>query len=151
MMLNLIAWLVAIILASTMGLVIRGFLYIALAKDGTAVYHLGRGVVLILMALALRAVYWDGLPALFNAVGGAGAWSDWVRFSGKPLPNIATGALAIVGTWHMLKVQWLLIPEADRPRYSILSAPFYPRRAMFSRCLVLMRRRRRKDRVNGDR
>lgn len=150
-MLNLIAWLVAIILASTTGLVIRGFLYIALTKDDTAVYHLGRGVVLILVALALRAIYWDGLPVLFNAIGGSGAWSDWVRFSGKPLPNIAAGVLAIVGTWHMLKVQWLLIPEADRHRYSIWSAPFYPQRAMFSRGLALMRRRWREDGVNGDR
>lgn len=150
-MLSLIAWLVAIILAGTMGLVIRGFMYIALTRDGTAVYHLGRGVVMILIALALRAFYWDGLPLLFNWVGGGGAWAEWVRFTGKPLPNIATGILAIIGTWHMLKVQWLLIPEVDRQCYSIWSAPFYPQRAMFSRGLAMMRRRWREDRANGDR
>lgn len=145
MITNLIAWIIAISLAGAMGLVIRGFLFIALSKDGTAVYHLGRGVVLILAALALRAVYWDGLPILLNALLGAGTWGAWSGVVGKPLPNILTGVVAIAGTWHMLKVQLLLIPEAERRHYSIWTAPFYPRRAMFSRCLALMRQRRRKD------
>lgn len=139
-MFNLMAWAVAIFLAVSIGLVIRGFLFIAVARDGTAVYHLGRGVVLILLALALRAVYWDGLPLLVNALG-EGAWTAWSAAVGKPIPNILTGLVALAGTRHMLILQWLLIPEAERHRYNILTAPFYPQRALFSRGVDTLRRR----------
>lgn len=139
-MLSLLAWIVAIALAVTMGLVIRGFLFIAVARDGTAVYHLGRGVVLILLALALRALYWDGLPLLVNAIGD-GAWAAWSGAVGKPLPNIVTGLVAAAGARHMLILQWLLIPEAERHRYNILTAPFYPQRALFARGVDTLRRR----------
>lgn len=139
-MFSLLAWGIAFSLAVTMGLVIRGFLFIAVARDGTAVYHLGRGVVLILLALALRALYWDGLPLLFNAVD-PGAWAAWSSAVGKPIPNILTGLVALAGTRHMLILQWLLIPEAERHRYNILTAPFYPQRALFVRGVDTLRRR----------
>lgn len=139
MIVELLAWGVATVLACTMLLVVRGFLPIAFRDDGSAVYHLSRGVTLILIAVATRAVYWDVLPVIAN-LAQPGLWFLWSQSIGRPLPNIITGLVLFAGGRHLLILQWLLIPEPDRVRYSIWSAPFYPQRVCILRGVDALRK-----------
>lgn len=131
-----VAWAVAITVVVTMALVGRGFLPVALRADGSTVYHLSAGVVLVFCASALRAIYWDVMP-LIAGLYYEGAWQDWHAMVGRPLPNIIFGLLFILGGRHLLILFFLLIPEPDRVRYTILTAPFYPRSASL-RAVVAM-------------
>lgn len=135
--LEIAAWAVALMLAVTMALVARGFLPVAMRADGSPVYHLSAGVVLIFTASALRALYWDVMPLALDAVY-SGSWSVWHGIVGRPIPNIVLGLLFIWGGRHLLVLFWLLIPEHARCRYSILTAPFYPRAAPMCRAIVSM-------------
>jgi hypothetical protein len=143
MLVDVIAWAVATSLALMMALIVRGFLPVAFRNDGTAVYHLSRGVVLVLIAAALRVLYWDALPVLLDWTQ-PGLWFLWTQSIGRPVPNIMTGSLFIAGARHLLILQWLLIPEHDRGRYSILTAPFYPQRVCILRGVESLRRTWRK-------
>ena len=133
--LEIAAWAVALMLAVTMALVARGFLPVAMRADGSPVYPLSAGVVLIFTASALRALYWDVMPLALDAVYN-GSWSAWHGMVGRPIPNIVLGLLFIWGGRHLLVLFWLLIPEHARCRYSILTAPFYPRAAPMCRAIV---------------
>lgn len=145
MIVEWLAWGIAIGLAGMMALVVRGFLPVALHSNGSAVYHLSIGVILILIASAARALYWDALPMLLDAIQ-PGLWALWHQHIGRPLPNIAMGLIFGAGLLHMLKLSLLLIPEPDRSRYSMWSAPFYPQRVCIIRGVDALRRVWRKDR-----
>ena len=143
MIVDVMAWGVAVTLALMMALVVRGFLPVAFRDDGTAVYHLSRGVVLVMIAAAMRALYWDALPVLLDWTQ-PGLWFLLSQSIGRPLPNIALGLILLSGARHLLILQWLLIPEPDRARYSILTAPFYPQRVCILRGVEALRRTWRK-------
>lgn len=135
--LELAAWAVALMLATTMALVARGFLPVAMRADGSPVYHLSAGVVLIFTASALRALYWDVMPLALDAAH-EGSWAAWHAMVGRPIPNITLGLLFIWGGRHLLVLFWLLIPDHARGRYSVLTAPFYPRAAPMCRAIVAL-------------
>lgn len=143
MIVDLIAWGVALALAFAMMLVVRGFLPVTLRDDGSAVFHLSRGVVLVLIAAAARALYWDALPVVLDVIQ-PGLWFLWTQSVGRPVPNTLMGLLFINGARHLLILQWLLIPEPDRSRYSIWTAPFYPQRVCILRGVDALRRSWRK-------
>ena len=94
--LEIAAWAVALMLAVTMALVARGFLPVAMRADGSPVYHLSAGVVLIFTASAMRALYWDVMPLALEAVH-EGSWTAWHAAVGRPVPNIVLGLLFIWG------------------------------------------------------
>lgn len=143
MIIEMFAWGVAIALASLMALVVRGFLPVALSNDGTAVYHLSVGVILVLVAAALRTIYWDVMPVILNWIE-PGLWRHWHGRVGRQIPNIIMGLIFAAGVRHMLVLQWLLIPEPDRHRYSVLTAPFYPQRICIVRSVAALKRAWRK-------
>ncbi|WP_162799097.1 hypothetical protein [Paracoccus indicus] len=120
--LELSAWAGALMLATTMALVARGFLPVAMRADGSPVYHRSGGVVLIVTASTLRAHYWDVMPLALDAMH-EGSWSDWHAMVGRPIPNSILGLLFICGGRHLLVLFWLLIPNHARERYSFLTAP----------------------------
>lgn len=144
MIVEVIAWAVAIVLAFLIGLVIRGFLPVMLRPDGSAVYHLSIGVILVLISAACRAIYWDFLPVALDWIQ-PGLWYLWHGAVGRPIPNILLGLIFASGVRHLLILQWLLIPEHERGRYSILTAPFYPQRMCIVRGVRALRRSWRKE------
>lgn len=139
MIVEITAWAVAIVLACLIGLLIRGFLPVALRPDGSAVYHLSVGVIFILSSAAMGAIYWDFLPVVLDWVQ-PGLWFLWNENVWRPVPNIIMGLIFLSGVRHLLILQWLLIPEGDRRRYSILTAPFYPQRMCIVRVVNALRR-----------
>ena len=95
-------------------LILRGFLPLFLRPDGTAVWHLAASYVWLSSAIGARAIYWAYAP-------------DVVRtFLGKGIVNVLFGAALIYGAYLVLKLLWLIIPDIDRGKYSILTAPWYP-------------------------
>lgn len=95
-------------------LILRGFLPIFARPDGTAVWHLAASYVWISSAVAARALYWAYAPEELRA------------FLGKGVVNCAFTFGLIYGGFLVLKLLWLIIPDIDRPKYSILTAPLYP-------------------------
>lgn len=139
MFVELVAWGVATIAAVLLGLVARGLLPMCLRDDGSPVFHLSAGVVLILSAAAIRALYWDALPMVLDLIH-PGLWSIWNHAIGRPVPNILNGLVFILGARHLLVMQLMLIPEHERAQYSIWTAPFYPQRVCLVRGIAAMRR-----------
>lgn len=136
---EMIAGAVALAVATMMALIVRGFLPILLRPDGPAVHHLSAGMVLMLTAVALRSIYWDILPVL------------GFEKAFHPVPIILFGAMMLRAGYHLLRVQLLLIPKVDRGRYSIWTAPFYPRRLSLIRGVDALRRAWRKEHDDADR
>ena len=105
----------------------RGLLPMALSANDSTVYHLSSGIALILLAGALRTLYWDALPTILDLVF-PGLSALWKSEVGRLLPNLINGVICIMGARHLLIVQLMLIPERDRHHYTIWTAPFYPKR-----------------------
>ena len=144
MTIETVGWAFALALAGSTALVIRGFLPVALRPDGSAVHHLSVGVILLLAALGARTIYWDALPVMLDWIE-PGTWRAWHQQVGRPLPNMIVGLIVAAGIRHMLMLQWLLIPAPERARYSILTAPFYPRSICIVRGVHALRRKWRDD------
>lgn len=119
-------------------LILRGFIPIFLHwRNRDAVWHLAGGIILTVGPLSLRLLYWTLAPLLIP--------DDIRQVIGKAPPNVITGAIVIVGIYLLLKLQWLIIPEIDRPRYSILSAAWYPHDTEWRLGIVMNLLRKRKD------
>lgn len=95
-------------------LIMRGFLPIFGRPDGTAVWHLAASYVWISSTVAARAIYWAYAPEELRS------------FLGKGLVNCTFTLALIYGGFLVLKLLWLIIPDIDRSKYSILTAPLYP-------------------------
>ncbi|MDB6179016.1 hypothetical protein PAF17_16105 [Paracoccus sp. Z330] len=145
MIVEVIALLVAVVAAFIVALVVRGLLPVALRPDGSAVYHLSIGVILLLFSIAMRALYWDGLPVMFALIH-PDLWTLWVDRFGRPIPNVIIGLMVLAGARHLLILQWLLIPEEDRASYSIFTAPFYPQRVCIVRGVEALKKVWRRER-----
>lgn len=115
-------------------LILRGFLPIfAHWRNRDAVWHLAGGIILTLGPIAARLAYWAYMPIELR------------QMIGKAPPNVLTGLIALVGVFLLLKLQWLIIPEHERSRYSILSAPWYPHEKEWRLGIVMNLLRKRKD------
>jgi hypothetical protein len=123
-MIEYISAAVATVQTALLVLVTRGFFPLIRQKTDSAIYHLSIGVTAILLALAVRAFYWDALRVLT----GPEAWLAFATAVGRPIPNTVFGLVVIYGLWHMLCLLHTLIPAEDRKDYSVWTAPFYPRR-----------------------
>ncbi|MDN5569070.1 MAG: hypothetical protein L0G27_10080 [Paracoccus sp. (in: a-proteobacteria)] len=119
-------------------LVVRGFIVMALRRDGTAVHYLSMGIVLVFVCAGARAVYWDALPALI----GPELWSIWHRAVGRALPNLVFNLIWIAGSVMMLILLRQLIPPHERAGYSIWTAPWYPRKGWLGGIVDMLRTRR---------
>ena len=114
-------------------LVGRGFWPMLRNSDSRQVYHMAWGVVVMVAAISARTIYWDILPVLLQ-----GAWVDGGPL-GRSVPNIVFGVMILVSLWHKLRLLLVMIPEEDRGRYSMLSAPFYPRSICIIRLAAALR------------
>lgn len=117
---NLITGWPAIILGF---LVMRAFWPYAFQLRMTAVGHLGAALFWLTGRSVGRSIWWDVFEGF-----GLGISTNWIW-----------NALGIIACYHALKGFYLLLPDADRGDYNMLTAAFYPRR--------LWRRLRDKDEI----
>ena len=116
---NFLIWSEAAIVLAMVAmalLVLRGLLPISVRwKERDAVWHFATGLLLIVGAISMRSFYWAYFPMEIQ------------KEIGKSIPNIFFGLIALMGGFLILKLQWLIIPDIDRPEYTIWNAPWYPR------------------------
>lgn len=125
-----------------MGLVARGFIPLVFThqKDDILSY-LSKGVAVLVASQVLRLVYWDWVHS-------AGLryypelWETWLAMSRQLAVNVVPNLMLVCAGYYFLKARWLLIPDEDRDKWSILSAPFYPARHVVSITLSKIRRNR---------
>lgn len=103
-----------------MGLMIAwGFWSLAWGpKSSPGVRSLSRAVLLISVATAIRVIYWSGTIVQVETT---------VQI-GRAIPNTINLILLIWGGYYMLRVLYFTIPDKERHSWTILTAPFYPRR-----------------------
>lgn len=100
-------------------LIIWGFWPLAWGPRGTlGVRSLARAVLLLSLAVVIRILYYSGV---FVSI-------ETIVYVGKNIPNILTSSILIFGGYYMLRVLYLTIPEAERSGWSLVTAPFYPRK-----------------------
>jgi len=87
-------------------------------RSSPGVRSLSRAVLLLSSAIVIRALYYSG--AIFS--------SETLMLFGKGIPNTINSILLICGGYYMLRVLHFTIPDSERHSWSILTAPFYPRR-----------------------
>jgi hypothetical protein len=87
-------------------------------KSSPGVRSLSRAVLLLSMAIAIRVVYYSGTVVSLETI----------RMIGKGIPNTVNVILLICGGYYMLRVLYFTIPDKERHSWTILTAPFYPRR-----------------------
>lgn len=115
-------------------LVLKGLLPIAIRWQlRDTVWHFATGLLLVVGALALRVLYWSYMPI------------DIRTQIGKPLPNTLFGLIALYGGYLILRLQLLIIPEIDRGKYTIWSAPWYPHDTNWRLGIILRFLRKRKE------
>ncbi|PWE50092.1 hypothetical protein DEM26_09070 [Thioclava sp. NG1] len=114
-------------------LVARGFWPMLLGSSDRRVHHMAWGVSAMVTAIALRSAYWDVLPILMGS-----AWHPGGPF-GRAAPNIVFGLLVVASVYHKLALLREMIPAEERTRYSLLSAPFYPRTICVTRLAAALR------------
>lgn len=96
-----------------------GFLPLAWGpKSSPGVRSLSRAILILCSTIAIRVVYYSG--ALISI--------ETVSRIGKEIPNTINATLLICGGYYMLRVLYFTIPDKERHSWTILSAPFYPRR-----------------------
>jgi len=112
-----IDYILSAVVAGCALLICWGFWPLALAPRSTpGVRSLARAILLITAAMGLRSTYWAAVaPDLRAEIGKAPA-------------NIIFGVLLLWGAFNIFRVLHLTIPENERGHYSLLTAPFYPRR-----------------------
>ncbi len=76
--------------------------------------NLAASYVWISSAVAARAIYWAYAPEALRTV----SWQRAGQLHLHPCVNLCG--------YLVLKLLWLLIPDIDRSKYSILTAPLYP-------------------------
>lgn len=134
---NFLLWSEAgIVLAmAAMGfLVLRGLLPIAIRwKERDAVWHFAAGLLLVVGAVSFRSFYWTYMPVEIR------------QEIGKAIPNIFFGIMALYGGYLILKLQWLIIPDIDRPNYTIWNAAWYPRDTNWRLNIIFRFFRKRKE------
>ena len=117
-------------------LVLRGLLPIAIRwQPRDPVWHFAAGLLLAIGALAMRMFYWSYVPY------------DLRVLIGRSMPNILFGLIALYGGYLILKLQWLIIPEIDRGRYTIWNAAWYPRDNTWRLSIIFRFLRKRKENV----
>lgn len=87
-------------------------------RSSPGVRSLSRAVLLLSSAIAIRVLYYSG--ALVSL--------ETVTLIGKVIPNTANAILLIWGGYFMLRVLYFTIPDKERHSWTIVTAPFYPRR-----------------------
>lgn len=87
-------------------------------KSSPGVRSLSRAVLLLSLAIAIRVVYYTGAVVPVETI-------VWV---GKGIPNTMNAILLLWGGYFMLRVLYFTIPDKERHSWTILTAPFYPRR-----------------------
>lgn len=113
-------------------LILRGFLPIFVRPDGTAVWHLAASFVVLSSAVGMRMAYWSFVAQPIR------------QEIGKGIPNTLFGLMLVYGMYLVLRLLWLIIPDHDRGRYSLLTAPWYPHGAEWRLDIVMSLLRRRK-------
>lgn len=87
-------------------------------KSSPGVRSLSRAVLLLSFAITIRVLYYSG--AIISV--------ETISMIGKVFPNTTNAILLIWGGYYMLRVLYYTIPDNERHTWSILTAPFYPRR-----------------------
>ncbi len=105
-----------------LALVMWAFRRHAFSTEDSALVDLVAGIFWMAAAIALRGLWWDGVPWVigseaFRAIYGGGSW-----------PNLIFHSIVIVATYRLLRGFLLMIPVEDRSHYNVLTAALYPRR-----------------------
>lgn len=114
-------------------LVARGFWPMLTSSSDRRVHHMAWAVAAMVTAIALRTSYWDVLPILMGR-----DWHPGGPF-GRGVPNTAFGALVMLSVYHKLALLREMIPAEERARYSLISAPFYPKKICVTRLAAALR------------
>ncbi len=115
--------------------VLRGMVPMLAYRQRRLAWHLAAAAVLLMAGGAGRSIYWEGLSIVFDgearrAIRGA--------FGGMNV-NLAFNAMLIWSGLHWLKVLHLLIPEDERPGWSMWAAPCWPSRTLWPSALEALR------------
>lgn len=84
----------------------------AFRLTGSVTVHLGAALFWMFFRSTGRSIWWD----FFNGFG-FGNTSNWIW-----------NLIGLYASYHALKALHMLIPDKDRARYTLLTAPFYPYR-----------------------
>jgi hypothetical protein len=87
-------------------------------KSSPGVRSLSRAVLLLSSAIAIRVLYYSGALVSLETI-------EWI---GLIIPNTINTILLIWGGYYMLRVLYFTVPDEERHSWTILTAPFYPRR-----------------------
>lgn len=87
-------------------------------KSSPGVRSLSRAILLLSTAIAIRVLYYS--EALVSL--------ETIAWIGMIIPNTINTVLLIWGGYYMLRVLYFTIPDKERHSWTILTAPFYPRR-----------------------
>lgn len=77
--------------------------------------NLARGILIGTLESFPRIFYWDVIWTL-----------HLFRLPTGVSTNLIFNAALLIGIFYVLRARWLTIPEAERGRYNILTAAFYP-------------------------
>jgi len=102
-------------------LVARAFLPNLRANAPDPLHSLATAMMLAACAYFLRSAYWD-IIWLFRSGG-----------SGRPGINTFINLIVLLAEYYALRARLLIIPESERHKWSILTAPFYPKSCLFWR------------------
>ena len=125
----------AICLWGAMGLVPH-----LLRPQRKAAFWFSMCIILLLAQGIGRASYWD----LMSAINPDWALSFKLSLGGQNINNYWNGILGAAGL-SLLKLLHVLIPEADRKDYSLMTAPIYPLELRLSALLRSMRANKDRD------
>ncbi|KEP67813.1 hypothetical protein DL1_19615 [Thioclava dalianensis] len=132
-MTNELAAALSIFQVAGLALVARGFWPMLQNSTDRRVYHMSWGVTMMVIAISFRSAYWDILPVLCG-----GFWPAGGPF-GRAAPNLVFGTMVLISLYHKLSLLREMIPENERGRYSLLSAPFYPKHICVIRLAAALR------------
>ena len=138
--LNFITGLIAAII---MLLLTRGYFMLVWFGDmGRIMTPLVRGTFLIQLGLLLRLVWWDGVRTL-TIYYDPSVWAGISAATGGTEINAIFNTIAIVGGLLTLQARLMLIPDDDRPGWTLFTAVFYPYQKCVSvRAVSLFRRQK---------
>lgn len=107
-------------------LLIYGMLPVIRQEPRSASRNLMFGVMVLLFADVARLL-WFGFAQVGLARIDPTIWAAITYFAGEATPDVIHGAVFLAALYFFFRFTWFLIPESERVRYNLATAPFWPR------------------------
>ena len=83
--------------------------------------NLARGLVLSALSTFPRTFYWDVMRSFLGD-----KWLFVRDAMGGVAANSIFNAILLLGIYYILRARWLTVPSAERHKYNLFTAAFYP-------------------------